>query len=595
MVETQNKYFAYPGAELWDDGAKSVIPALPLMKYVSKVNNDSFKIPAKPEGERRTDGNYNPKAFMLIRDEFLQMLKDRKLTFYVMGMSEMAYFTIAPEEHMTSEKMYDDEIDTLVVMATCDISDPNYAMYAMEQYKDYIEMAAKERVILHFGMYRGYDETGRVLNTIRESLVIHHFNFHRMYLDVSNILKAGKHLADVEGLELPGFPNADDAVVEFGALKIPSVNISGLWTRNRRTPTLQSHGRFHNMGFNHEQYVRSMIGRRRVIATQFFEEFDRVDDPRVKEKVASIGAVMDIHKTAGEQWITMVPKQAIETGKKVPIVAYFGEVNEFDPAGALDELTTTFAFTERAAQGDFVFLIFALEDVNSNDLMEKLIREAAELYPVDLTRVYIAGHSHNGRFTAEFTRRHQDLVAAAAPLGNEPGQLSPEWTSGFFAITDEQLQKQASVDTPIAMINGFNEINAMYPLYTDAPLPNPSTPFIALDKKEKRVKSWQRRLISMNCPMKTEEEIYATQNSTDYVERTLGIPADRTDVLFIDGREVYIADIKNNNGDYHFRVCALGNAPHESSPEYAELMWQFCRRFARNQETGETIELYSIK
>ena len=99
----------------------------------------------------------------------------------------------------------------------------------------------------------------------------------------------------------------------------------------------------------------------------------------------------------------------------------------------------------------------------------------------------------------------------------------------------------------------------------------------------------------MNCPMKTEEEICATEFSKDHVERTLGIPADRTEVLYIDGREVYVADIRNNHGDYHFRVCAIENAPHESSPEYAELMWQFCRRFARNQETGETIELFSTK
>ena len=228
-------------------------------------------------------------------------------------------------------------------------------------------------------------------------------------------------------------------------------------------------------------------------------------------------------------------------------------------------------------------------------MLADLIYEAAEKLPVDLSRVYITGHSHNGRYTAEFTRRHQKLVAAAAPLGNEPGQLSPDWTAGFFAITDEQLDKQASVDTPIIMINGYNETNCMYPLYTDAPFPNPRTPFIALDKKYKRVQSWQRRLRSMNCPMKTEEEICATEFSKDYVERRLGIPADKTDVLYMDGSEIYLADIRNNNGDWHFRVAAFENCPHETSPDYAKIMWSFCRRFARDQETGETIELYSFK
>ena len=591
--ETMNKYFGYPGKELWDKKvAAEQLPVVPLSTRISELNNKLYTVQAKPESERRSDGYYNPKAFSYVHDDMLDMLKSKGLTFYLSAMVEMTYISIVPEDHMLRHKRYDDPMDTIIVMVHVDITDPNYAMYTLERYAKYIDMAAKERIALHFGMYSKVDNTGRFVNTMREAMVIHRFNYNRLMLDVSGILRAGEKLSDIQGLKIPGFEsNPDDAIELIGSEKVPCVNIAKMWLGSRGR-ALNSQGRNHNMLFNPEMHVNSMAGRRKAEAMLKYAAFNDPKDPALKELFFNMGLDYTVNETEGEQWMLFLPRQALETGKKVPIVGYFGEVNAFDPAHAVDALIGQHAFIDLAAEGNFAFLMFALEDPDSNDLMEVLIRETAAKYPIDLERVYISGHSHNGRFTAEFARRHQDLVAAAAPLGNEPGQLSPEVTSGYFAVSDEQLQKQASVDTPIIMQCGLNEINCMYPLYTDAPYPNPATPFIALNTKEKRVKSWQRRLISSNCPMKTEEEIYATQYSDDYVERTLGIPADKTDVLFMDGSEVYIADIKNNDGKYHLRICGYQNTPHAAMPIFANMMWSFCRRFARNQETGETIELY---
>ncbi|MBQ7534061.1 MAG: hypothetical protein IJT43_00400 [Stomatobaculum sp.] len=627
-----NRYFSYPGKENWDSAEMAAIPAIPLTTLVSKVNMEMFTVKAKPEAERKNTGEYFMKPMLYAWPEFMAYLKENKLTFHTMGLGEMSYITIAPEEHMKENWRYDDPVDTLVIMDHTETEDPNYAMYVMEKRKAYLEMAAKARVILHFGMYKGWDCIGRIFLSMREGLVIHRYNYRRLYLDVTGLLAAGHRVSEAEGLTIPGFENADDAVVKFcgagsdavvkySGTEISAVRISELWPARKRKVLLPSHGSFHNMGFDWKRHVNSRFGRRKAAAWKFFEEFDSIYDPALKEKLRSIGAVLDIHETKGEQWITIGPRQQLEYSgdeagreeeeawnreaakrrtaskrpEKLPIVAYFGEVNAFDPAMSVNTLCDTFSFIELAAEGNFLLLLFALEDADSNDMMADMILEAQKLYPTDPERVYVTGHSHNGRFTAEFTRRHQKLVAAAAPLGNEPGQLSPEWTSGVFKVSDEQLKLQASVDTPIIMINGYNEINCMYPLYTDAPDPNPTTPFIALDTKDKRVFSWQRRLISMNCPMKTKEEICATEHSADYVEKKLGIPADRTEVQFVDGVEVCIADIQNRNGDYHFRVCAFENSPHEPSPAYADMMWSYLRRFARDQKTGETKELFQLK
>ncbi len=588
MKETMNKYFGYPGKELWQGKSRNPIPLVPLSTRVSELNNKLYTVKARPESERRSDGYYNPKAFSYVHDDVLEMLKAKGLTFYLSAMVEMTYITIVPEEHM--KKSYDDDIDTLVIMVHVDISDPNYAMYTLERYASYIDMAAKDRMILHFGMYSKVDNNGRFLGTLRESLVIHRMNYHRLYLDVSGIYQAGEHIADIAGFSVPGYDCADDAVIELGSAGVKALNISEIWQSERDVNSIGIGS--HNMDFNEEMLINSYAGRRKAEAVLFFRDFVDVCDEALKRKLYDLGVEFSVNEYTGERWLCLVPRQAIETGKKVPVVGYFGEVNAFDPGRGIDALRGCFEFVNLAAEGNFALVVFALEDPDSNDLMEPIIRKAADMYPIDLSRVYITGHSHNGRFTAEFARRHQKFVAAAAPLGNEPGQLSPEWTSGYFAVSDAQLQQQASVDTPIIMQCGCNEVNCMFPLYTDAPFPNPSTPFIPLDKAPKRVKSWQRRLISMNCPMKTEEEIYATAHSKDYVERTLGIPADKTDVLYADGVEIYIADIKNNNGDYHLRVCGYQNTPHAAMPQFANMMWSFCRRFARDQETGETIELY---
>jgi poly(3-hydroxybutyrate) depolymerase len=59
-------------------------------------------------------------------------------------------------------------------------------------------------------------------------------------------------------------------------------------------------------------------------------------------------------------------------------------------------------------------------------LLHEILEDAEKGYPLDRSRVYATGHSHNGRFAAEYMRRHQRDIAALATLGNEPGQLSPK-------------------------------------------------------------------------------------------------------------------------------------------------------------------------
>ena len=92
--------------------------------------------------------------------------------------------------------------------------------------------------------------------------------------------------------------------------------------------------------------------------------------------------------------------------------------------------------------------------------------------------------------------------------------------------------------------------------------------------------------------MKTVEEIVATKDSPDYTIRMLGIPADKAETIWMNGNEIYIADIKNNAGKYHLRIVGEENMPHNTTPNQQIVSWSWLRRFARDLETGESIELY---
>ena len=159
------------------------------------------------------------------------------------------------------------------------------------------------------------------------------------------------------------------------------------------------------------------------------------------------------------------------------------------------------------------------------------------------------------------------------------------------SFTDEQIEWQAGLDIPLINVSGHVERNSMFPVNVDAPDVKPGQ-WVAVNTQDKRIDSWQRRLRSANCHVRSREEIIGAADSAATVERKLGFPADKTEILTIDGSENYIADLKNNDGKYHLRIVALGNMPHTVTPIMCDLSWSYMRRFAKDPETGKCLELF---
>ncbi|MBO5975795.1 MAG: hypothetical protein J6P94_01275, partial [Oscillospiraceae bacterium] len=112
-------------------------------------------------------------------------------------------------------------------------------------------------------------------------------------------------------------------------------------------------------------------------------------------------------------------------------------------------------------------------------------------------------------------------------------------------------------------------------------------------ERAQAIDAYRRRLVAFNCPEKTVEEVEAALESSDIAQRRAGVVADRTELRYSMGHEVYIADVKNRDGKWMLRFVSLDNLPHMISPNMAELSWEFLRRFARGED-GRIVELNKL-
>lgn len=338
-----------------------------------------------------------------------------------------------------------------------------------------------------------------------------------------------------------------------------------------------------NQCFDLQKLQHSESGLHLMRARSLMTRFSDVDDPSLLKLWEDMGVRCEVRVTKGERWLAFIPLEAYERGeKKYPVMIIFR------PADLLAE-----AFYEQmiqqAAQGDYIALIYSSEDTEVNEVFYDMLQEIIREFPADPSRVYTTGHSHYGEFAMEFTRRHHKEVAAVAQQGDTAGIILD-----FYGMTQEKLKLMHSYDMPLINVAGTTEFNGIFPINQPAPgIPADSdlhTRRAFPLTVERRIEDWQNRLYAMRCPVLSAEEIRAA--GRDKTEQVLGFPCDRTDILYAEGSECYIGDVKNVDGKYHFRIIAMENIPHTTVRMMHVLTWSFLRRFQRDLKTGEVIELY---
>lgn len=140
---------------------------------------------------------------------------------------------------------------------------------------------------------------------------------------------------------------------------------------------------YSNAAYDYGQLINSAVGKKLAAAMAPEYDYDDAEDPALIAHWENMGLKCEFHDKNGEQWITFIPKQALEhPEQKIPCVCIFQEVNRFDPHQADTGFAYFSEYQEITAQGECMLLYFVLETllcvfkgtVNNSDNVFYLLR-----------------------------------------------------------------------------------------------------------------------------------------------------------------------------------------------------------------------------
>lgn len=590
-----NKTYTYPGIEEWyqEPKAAAAPPLQVLINEILKYPRERSGVDEKPEYLKDQEAiknlpAYHYKTGCYDNPELIVALTERGLTYATLEMGAMRWIVLTAAGETEKKPL-------IMVFHAEDYFDAFWNEKTLDLYSSYIdELAAKrDRVLIFMVANCGKGATGTVgmySGQITEAIQNYGADKERIYIDLTDALAQGMKLNEIAGFRYPLEDGtlADDAesyIEDFDGLQV--INFSKRWVTPWRRHGLNG---AQDGTLDSDWQIHSEFGRKMLDAMHFNERFASCKDPEVLKYWDDMGLIYGSHYFNDERWVIFSPKEP--KAEKLPCVVVITEVNEPDDHGPIAGFATFYDHCLTAAQGDCVVIFFAMESPEKNDWIADIVKEAAEMYPIDLTRVYMTGHSHNGHFTQEFARRNPKVLAAIAPLGNSPGLPDPSVSHEAVAVDDERAAIMETMDMPTVVICGCCEVGGMVPINQTA---HAFEAGINVEgyaaSAEGKIAMWNRRLKAERIPLQSTEDIMAAAGSSKKAERMLGFPADRSEIIYIDGFEHYVGDLKNVDGNYHFRVIAVENTPHRVTPSINICAWNYMKKFARDQETGAVIEL----
>ena len=578
-----NKAYNYDEMWLWDadNWSDKVSPFCALSQFVEALETEHNRVaPGSGPFSTRNDGIYDGKTLSNFYQEYIDEWREKGLIFHSTEMGSVCWTAMLRPD--VSKRLLKDA-NVLVKLCSCDYSDPAWNFNNLKKNEPLLRKAIENDFSILFICPNGVNKANIPLFIMQEFSVIWNIRFRKVYLDVSIVKENNLLLSGIPGfawVDMEGKPSdADKCIEDF--YDIPALHISGRWQnatsilRDNEAPWLQ------DPNFNRDRYLHSWPGKTmaREIALEY--RYKNWTDPGFKEIFENMGVEFKTHDHSGFQWVSFVPKTFIgQSEEKLPVVLCFQEVTYQDPHQIVGSCAAYWNYIELAASGELAFFMFALESPDDNDMFMDIVDDAKEIYPIDESRIYVTGQSHNGYFADEFVRRNHERIAACAPLSNHAGIPEAMWSTSLCKPTDEELDECSKYDMPMIMITSTGE--------------NHNSNLHCRDDENYTHSSvaYQRRLKANRCKVPTYDEIMAALHSDNYIQRNIGFPVDILSLEMRNGTECYIGDVVNVDGKRHFRLVMLGNQTHFIAPEMPELSWEFMRRFKRNLETGEIIELY---
>ena len=589
-----NKQYNYPGIEEWYQPPKAVeAPAIQyLIDKILTLPEDRMGVDEKEAYKADQEAikklpDYHYKTGCYDDPELVKALAARNIAYATLEMGAVRWIVLTP----TAPKDPEAKRPLILTFHAEDYYDVFWNQKTLDIYSSMVDALEEKQdrtlifLVAHIGskiaMFQGQ---------ITEGIQNYGADKERIYVNLTNFLAKGEKLNDIEDFKYPLLDgsiaeDADAYIEEYDG--IPVLNFSKRWVSKWRSHPLNGAT---DGSVDLDWQIHSEFGRKMLEKNHINMQFELCTDQAVIDYWKEKGLNYGCHYIKDERWIIFTPTQT--SMDKLPVVVCLQEVNEPNDHAPIQAYAEYKEYCDIASQGDCAVIFFAMESPELNDLIADIVKDAAKMYPIDLSRVYMTGHSHNGHFTQEFARRNPKVVAAIAPLGNAPGLPDPSVSHEAVAVDDARAAVMETMDMPTCILCGCGEVGGMVPINQTA---HAFETGINVEgyaaSAEGKIAMWLRRLKAERVPVPTAEEVADAADSPKKAIRALGFPCEKSEIVYIDGFEHYIGDIKNVDGNFHFRVVAIQNTPHMVTPSMNMCAWNYMKKFARNLETGEVIEL----
>lgn len=571
-----NSAFLYPHYDSWDKALRpgSQTPLEKLMLFISQEEGGA-DMPADDSlyKDRGVEAEYSNKTFGYNVKALIDYWDSQGIHYECREMGGTRWVSMVP---LSAYQDRENRIPAIFVIHRENYQDKYWAMHTVMAYADVVSAAAKDNMAVIFltGAVPGVYEYRGAVNEAQDLFPV---DTKRIWLDVSVLERNGKSPSDF-GL--------DAEVKSIGSAGIPAISMDGYWQKRGDAWLFMINSS--SADIDKERIYHSEQGRviAQTAAIQF--DYDGPQDPALLKRFCDMGVVCQEHDYKGHRWVSFTPAQ--NDSGPLPVILLFQEVNYSNDYLLNTAYASFYQYIELAAEGEAALLIFARESSDNNQMFVDILAEAEKMYSLDRSRVYATGHSHNGNFALEFTRRNPDLVTAAAILGNLPGLPHPSDCIIPVPFTDDMVEDLIRSYNPISVISGLCEMGCMFPVgrFADNVAPGYSC---QLTDNAGRIRSWQRRLRSCCVEEPTAEEVAAAADSEDLAVAKLGVPCDKTGVVHLYGFDHYIADFNNRDGKLALRLIGIENMSHMPVPSMLVMAWDFMRRFYRN-ESGDVVAAF---
>jgi pimeloyl-ACP methyl ester carboxylesterase len=280
-------------------------------------------------------------------------------------------------------------------------------------------------------------------------------------------------------------------------------------------------------------------------------------------------------KDPNRTWVAYVPIHAVRHGFSCPV--WF-----IDHAKGRDLLDIeAWGFVQMVAEKQIIVL--TVEEGNDEAIVADTLLSAAAMYPVDLARVYLAGHSFSGSSAGRIAIAMPERFAGLCMMGSQYSGLDS---------TAQQIEKAKGLKMPRIDVHGTAEKILPFNITPSIPaspqiVSNVTPTDMGLLACYREQIFWRRLNDCDEFTLPNMERIQET--SDDIVEQKIGTFLSHTELRDLGSVLHYIGDVRNRLGQTYIRHIGVEGAPHYPSAYAAELAWEFLHRFSRKPGTGQLV------